>query len=613
MWSYCLDIPFLKKLSLDILKLECLSIEKACIASTKRIESTVLEPNYAGFVQRVISSLANDPYSVESTRIITSVWPVLAAQSVIVAENDITNRCLHRDIMLALQAAWSWLNVHCVTATTDFLDGHTVPDSWIVRLAKSLRVTVQNRIQTRDIHPSQFSDRLPGDVYRYSAPRINYMTPQQEDAATLRLTLEVVRHWLGFPPYLNNRLKALFVDEMVTHCGPAVLLLDSVWSAYNNVRRMVLVNSPPFSASAFTPSVFDVFTRELELHPLCIEGSPHQATLQLMARHVDLFTNDKDGIIRYIDPTTKHIIYPTVARNSGMLGTLLAYLLELIPLLPMTCRLPVSDMSPLQLAVHARPDHLLPFREHAPTRLRFSGDNSPFSPNVVRTREGLFSALIMRGITFNTEFSRSGPMMFNDVSEWNAVVEKHSDLPISYMVNASAYGSCNPHRHTKLAAGYWDATIFPQPWTEFVKEGPVSFLSCYKFFLASRPTKRFMEIGTLTAYLLTADYVYAGVVVDPSIEDLAELVSKINRGAVRGLEILGLIPERGTREDGTKKRAKVSDCLTGLIEAKAYCDHHFTLVQRKDTRFDNIQLEATLCKISRAHNLGLLADLLPTQ
>lgn len=513
--------------------------------------------------------------------------------------------------MLALHVAWTWLDEHCVSVATDFLNGHVVPDDWIVRLVKQLRIIIQNRVQSRDIYPSDFSDGLPGEVYRYAASRCNYLTPQQEDDATLKLTIDVVRHWLGYPPYLNNRLKSFFVKTMLDHCGPDVLLLDTVWSAYGSIRKMVLCTTPKsnLSLSSVSPKIFDVFIRDLSYHPLCIEQSPHRTSLRLLARHVDLFTNDKANIVKYIDHTNKHITYPTPTNDNGMLRVLVSYMRELIPLLPDTPRLSIRNMTPLQRAVNLSPDHLLPFREHAPTRHRFSGDNSPFSPDVVRTREGLFSALIMRGITFNTEFSRTGPMMFNNLSEWDAVVDKHSDLPISYMVNSSAYGTCISGRNTDLAAGYWDATILPQPWTEFMKKSPVSFMSCYQFFLASHPTKRFMEIGTLTAYLLTADYVYAGVVVEPSMEDLAELVSKINRGAVHGLELLHMIPERGTKANGNKKRAKVSDCLAGLIQAKAYCEHHFTLGERKDIGFDNIELEATLCKIKRAHKLGLL----PTQ
>lgn len=578
-----------------------MSVEKTCIASTKNPNITVRSSDYAIFVQRVIASISSDPSSVETSQIITSIWPVLDAQACRLAEKDIANRCLHRDLMLATHITWNWLDDHCVSVATRLLSGEVMPDDWIVRLVKYLRGLVQNRIQQRDISPSLFSPHLPGDVYRYSVSRVNYRDAEQEDAATLKLTLDIVQHWLGFPPYLSNRLKARFVTAMVACCGPDILLLDSVWSAYGSVRRMVLTASAP-NTPAMSPRIFDVFIEQLKAHPLCSVNSPHRTSFDLMARHIHLFTSDRSSIVQYIDPTTKRITYPPVEDESGLLGGLLAYLRELMPLLPGRPSLSVKNMTPLQRAVYYSPDHLLPFRERAPTRARFSGINSPFSADVVRSREGLFSALIMRGITFNTEFSRSGTMLFNNVSEWNKATYS---LPISSVANIAAYGNPNDGRHPRLATGYWEATTLPVSWLTFVGSGPVSFTSCYKFFLASKPRKRFMEIGPLTAFLLAADYTYAGVVVMPSVAEVANLISKMNLGAVTGLELLRVIPKRAPKGTGPK-RVPVPVCISGLARVHAYLAKHLTADEKKEFVFDVLMTEATMCKYGRASHLGLL-------
>ncbi|KAJ7261538.1 hypothetical protein C8J57DRAFT_1634584 [Mycena rebaudengoi] len=102
-----------------------------------------------------------------------------------------------------------------------------------------------------------------------------------------------------------------------------------------------------------------------------------------------------------------------------------------------------------------------------------------------------------------------------------------------------------------------------------------SFPEAYKFFANSN---RFFQLGPLGAYLLTADYSYAGFISPPTLAELAKIICDLDKGAVAGLELLGLIPmrERGpanvkTKPDGKRKtttakpkKAKYEDVLQGL-------------------------------------------------
>ena len=54
--------------------------------------------------------------------------------------------------------------------------------------------------------------------------------------------------------------------------------------------------------------------------------------------------------------------------------------------------------------VQENADKKLPFRNYTPSRLCILEPGGPFSPDTISTQEGLFSALIFRGVTYHTDF-----------------------------------------------------------------------------------------------------------------------------------------------------------------------------------------------------------------
>ncbi|KAF8231105.1 hypothetical protein L208DRAFT_1278828 [Tricholoma matsutake] len=54
--------------------------------------------------------------------------------------------------------------------------------------------------------------------------------------------------------------------------------------------------------------------------------------------------------------------------------------------------------------VQENTDKKLPLHDYMPSCLCILEPGGPFSPDMVSTQEGLFSALIFRGITFHTDF-----------------------------------------------------------------------------------------------------------------------------------------------------------------------------------------------------------------
>ncbi|RDB14935.1 hypothetical protein Hypma_016199 [Hypsizygus marmoreus] len=107
---------------------------------------------------------------------------------------------------------------------------------------------------------------------------------------------------------------------------------------------------------------------------------------------------------------------------------------------------------PLQTALRSIPDKLLPFREHAPSRLRMQQADGPFSAEYARTRHGFFSALVWRGVTFGPAFANdhTNSAVFTSLEDWKESVDACGPQEESYFCDRSAYGMCNPHRTPAL-------------------------------------------------------------------------------------------------------------------------------------------------------------------
>jgi hypothetical protein len=70
----------------------------------------------------------------------------------------------------------------------------------------------------------------------------------------------------------------------------------------------------------------------------------------------------------------------------------------------------------------------------------------------------------------------------------------------------------------------------------------VPFLVGYNFLL-SNP---FLQLGPLGAYLLDADYEYAGAFSWPSSHDISVVIQSFNKGAALGLQQLGFVTHTKT-------------------------------------------------------------------
>ncbi|KAJ7133866.1 hypothetical protein C8R43DRAFT_894905 [Mycena crocata] len=273
-----------------------------------------------------------------------------------------------------------------------------------------------------------------------------------------------------------------------------------------------------------------------------------------------------------------------------------------------------SGGSKFQEELCARKDYLLPFRELGPSRQHIVCPDGPFTPERIRTNAGMLSALIFRGVTFGTEFMFNYPTFFTSIEDFHRVkdiasaqyLEKHGEAaPERYFCFADTYGPHNSKKLVNLADDY-AAALEIDSWEAMLNgRDRIPFLECFNWLSGFRGKKirRFPVLGPLASYLLTADLFYAGVVEEPTVEVMGEVIATLNKGAAQGLQLLNLIPPRVTLKK-TWRKTSTTNATQGFRQLYQKVLARLPPDILEWGGFDVIVLEHSLCKFSRCHKKG---------
>ena len=246
--------------------------------------------------------------------------------------------------------------------------------------------------------------------------------------------------------------------------------------------------------------------------------------------------------------------------------------------------------------IQQKPDKFNPFRELAPSRARLKGPRGPYSQEHVRTTRGIFSAIIWRAITFGTPFAMKGPTLFASCEDFDQKRKATGKKDKTYFCDVTAYGSCNPQRCIENARTYWDS-LRDGKWEAFVGTRKIGFKASYDFFLCVKGPNLFPQLGPLTAYLLTADLSYSGVVEPPTLEEISDMVRDLNKGAANALRKMRLIPMKDSNDEANKAAYR-----------QAFMSMHATVLSIIPSKehgalfVDYILIEHMLCKFSRSYD-----------
>lgn len=240
--------------------------------------------------------------------------------------------------------------------------------------------------------------------------------------------------------------------------------------------------------------------------------------------------------------------------------------------------------TPTQQKIITDRDRYLPFRQLGPSKQVILGDpNSPFSPSRLKTRGGLFDALIFRLIT------QASPILVQEKQVYFGSPSKFKDATEGKeekdYCNPMATGQHSRFRNITHISDYWEHT---NQWEAHAAD-PNMTLESLLLWLTGREGKktRFYGMGNLVGWLLASDYAYAGLIQMPEPSEVGEIIFKINAGGKSGLALLGF--KVNTQEACAEAMTSVCDAVHVLLTPK----------EINEMGINSITLEHALCKLSR--------------
>jgi hypothetical protein len=415
------------------------------------------------------------------------------------------------------------------------------------------------------------------------------------DAIT-HTVLDLLVTTLDFPQGdgAKERKRAWVMGTIADTIGPYFLATGYAWDAYNSftIKEFFPVSS---AYSSLNSDTLAPFKAALEAHPINRFNSNEHW----------LFTRFSEALEQSSQLMQSPVIpAPVVLPSSSSLNSQFPRLDDFLQrcLLYLQGSLPPQD--PISEYLQCDPDFRLPFREKAPSRLRFRAEDGPYSPSTIQTNAGLYSAVIYRGITYGSPFSRhpQSPMVFSDFLDWEkqiALFQKSHPLPAvsdnearRFFCKRNAYGQSIVNRGVENADDFW-LKVVQLDWPSEVSRR-MTFRDCLS--LISKAD--FRSMGSLCNYLLVCDLHYAGVCAAPTLSDIAGAIFRIRGGVFAALVTLGLVPA------GMKPSVRQIEAVLEALQA--HIATAFSQEELDEMGWDLICLEHLLCKFSRALNQDLV-------
>ncbi|KAI0665425.1 hypothetical protein C8Q78DRAFT_995566 [Trametes maxima] len=586
---------FLKKLDLFALERFRATINRSIIKLEKERPTFISTSMSASRTVYQVLHHAGKPaqFSTDYGPHLATLWTAVNYQSERFTFHDVQIAMLKSEHMLAITAAWTWLDVDIPSMSywlLQYPEKAKEQTAWLRSLLKDVQAQLLLPRERRQ--PLQSSKYFVLQENREYTIKHNNHLPLQRNGSSMhdllvKFTREALLLWLKFPSG-QGQLQAGFIRTLLQHFhNPDVLLLPGMHDVFCRVRGSLLPAST-------------VRGSRLGLNSLDDFNSPELAVMKNISERLEVFRaqwRQLEGgghILPAHVRGSDHFMEALQAAADKLAG----YLRELIPLL--TPPLP-ARLSPLQHKVRGNPDFLLPFRQHAPEVQNAFSDKGMLHSTRVNEPGVIASLWLLRGIFYRTRFSSEHPdsLFFRDYNHWQETYKRIcADPQIAafnqdkdrYFCNARAYGQATT-RSTENAQAYFEGE---PAWLEMFKfKEPgwrMPYIEAYRFTQrVQRGHKILPQLGPLTGMLIAADLVYAGKVAMPSAEEMGEMVYLLDRGASTCLRFFRLL-------DRSSDKESVIFVFTSLYN-KVYSS--FTEAERSTMTFDPIMFEHSLCKYQR--------------
>ena len=599
-------------MNLGLLQRELIDVRDSVLAvvNAKEERESLLHLN------GLLSTLQNSTSSLTTVNYMSCSWGHLLQLTSLGRNLSLVVRKQHMMIMLLSHHMWYWLDIYVAKTAREFLELPERPvleeETWLKSLVDNVKAMYVEHLARRTFIAAAYGIKaVPGNK-EHTITLDFRQWPQTKQASHIVSTvIEIIQSWLQFPTHSNARVQAWFVHVIITQFDPRLLYLDYIWTTYNNVvKNLFRRGTWHLDSFSCVKSIVDAAPD----HPLFNTTSKETKIIMDLGQIVDDFVSGKltsgprgngesaiNTNVSQLPQSLRNVAEDRVA----IFKSFIRYSMNFVLFLSME-----GVPSSLVTMFTGSGDKSIPFRELAPGRSRFKSPEGPFAPNVVRTTEGIFSALVWRGITFAAPFSLDNtiPMVFNSAFHFDqeCTKESHNGKPASFFCDPAAYGVHNPQRMVSLAQSYW-ASLKGDIWPDFVRNRIVPFKECYSFFrtrvkAGTTTVPRFPNIGPLTSYLITADLFYSGVVERPSVQDIAWIIKEVNKGPVAALEGLGLVTLRRTKSS----KPNITECQAALKYVYGVVCEVVPEEHRETLHIDYIMLENSLCKFSRGSTKGWL-------
>ena len=426
--------------------------------------------------------------------------------------------------------------------------------------------------------------------------RVNY-TPTRLDFR--HMAVPVLADWFGMPP--KSQEKAWFVQAILqSPLGLTGMRLAPIVRATDSLSLQLFGTRSKHIQRA---QVDRWASESLLLHPICNVRSDLHTKAKKIAAHFDgLRCFDADLIGRVnaalerLKAVAPAVPAPIPIPDIREYDKLIALLKALFPLTDASYQPPVghplTSLECLQVHVYNNSDMLLPFRDSAKSRMRILLPGGPYSQEHVWTKEGFFSALVYRGITHNTEFLQNNKTLFSSWEDYQSSCKQEvkkrglKDLKAPYLCNLKAYGVPITSRKVENAEEYWRFAAEDSQITEWLASGrPINPVALYNRILT-----QCRGYGPLTTLNIVYDYIACGCAKDLTLEEMADLVVKVDRGGIKGMQRLGYDVNTGDR------RKQVVVTLRSLKSAMV---QSFTEAERNKMGFGLSMIEHSMCKFCR--------------
>lgn len=562
-----------------------------------------LQPREAGsIVNEMALHVLDKPRSAAVLPLIARGWQGMRSLTSVILTRSLTSRTQRAGIMYMDYAAWRWLEVYIASVCSDILAADLlVAHDWLTRLVLDVQTYLHSRpTDSREFQSTVYHSELTTATYTI-APRSRLpVDSTKHDDVVISSVTSILQHWLEFPTDPVAKQRACFIHAVTTEYGTNSLYLDGVWEAYRALNgRAKCIGPWRVSASFKSLRRDEHFT---DIHPLSDQNSTEHKILQELVDLLKGLGNNSHSLSHSSDISNDYLSILFFERLSPQLKKLaIKEIQTFVSFITDTTNHQLRSHTPpaspkLIQIIQKRPDKFNPFRELAPSRARMKGAGGPYSEEHVRTTSGIFSAIVWRAITFGTPFAVEGPRVFTSCEDFDMKRKATGVKDKKYFCDMSAYGSCNPKRCVENARIYWES-LRDGKWEAFVGTSKIGFKDCYDFFLCPKGPNLFPQLGPLTAYLLTADLSYSGVVESPTLDEICDTIRVLNKGAANALRKMRLIPPKDSHGTAIKEAYR-----------QAFKSVHATVLklipseQHASLFVDYILIEHMLCKFSRSYD-----------